>query len=115
MSSPVDTSHSPRSLCTENVFLVGSVSELGSWSPDHAISLSPTNYPTWNGECPNCGVLKALLIGPGRTATVTLPGYTSIQYKYIKKDGDKVIWASDPNWSWGTPDAGSASLSDEWR
>jgi len=44
-----------------------------------------------------------------------LPGYTNIEYKYIKKDGDKVIWASGPNWSWRTPDAGSASLGDSWR
>jgi len=80
----------------ENVFLTGSVPELGNWSPDHAIPLSATKYPTWN-------------------ATVTLPGYTFVEYKYIKKDGDKVIWASDPNWSWRTPDAGSVTLDDVWR
>jgi len=80
----------------ENVFLAGSVPELGNWSPDNAIPLSPTNYPTWN-------------------ATVTLPGYTTVEYKYIKKNGNDVVWASDPNWTWKTPDAGSATLSDNWR
>ena len=38
------------SICSENVLLVGSVPELGNWSPDHAIPLSTVNYPTWNGE-----------------------------------------------------------------
>jgi hypothetical protein len=55
------------------------------------------------------------MTGLGRAATVTLPGYTLVEYKYIKKDGDKVVWASDPNWSWRTPDIGSATLNDNWR
>lgn len=80
----------------ENVYIVGSVPELGSWLPSKAIPLSSADYPTWSG-------------------TVTLPGYTNIEYKYVKKDGDKVIWASGSNWSWRTPDAGSASLGDSWR
>ena len=37
----------------ENVFLAGSVPELGNWSPDKAIALSPANYPIWSGEYPN--------------------------------------------------------------
>jgi glucoamylase len=51
---PLAYPNSTRSLCTiptENIFLVGSVPELGNWSPDHAITLSSTKYPIWNGEC----------------------------------------------------------------
>ena len=100
---------------TENVFLAGSVPELGNWSPDNAIPLSPTNYPTWNGECWTLGFWGISLTRCGYTATVTLPGYTTVEYKYIKKNGNDVVWASDPNWTWKTPDAGSATLSDNWR
>jgi len=87
--------HAPT-IFGEEVFIVGSIPELGNWLPHKAIALSPLNYPTWS-------------------AAVTLPGYANIQYKYIKKHGDKVIWASDPNWSWRTPETGTASLSDTWR
>jgi len=80
----------------ENVFLVGSVPELGNWSPNNAIALSSTAYPTWSG-------------------TVTLPASTVVEYKYIKKNGDSVTWASDPNWRWQTPASGSTTLSDTWR
>jgi len=80
----------------ENVFIVGSVPELGNWLPENAIALSSMNYPIWSG-------------------TITLPGYTNIEYKYIKKYDGGVIWASDPNWSWRTPDAGTTSLTDTWR
>ena len=44
-----------------------------------------------------------------------LQGYSYVEYKYIKKDGTKVIWASGPNWSWRAPDAGDVTLSDQWR
>jgi glucoamylase len=80
----------------ENVFIVGSVPELGNWLPENAIALSSVNYPIWGG-------------------TITLPGYTNVEYKYIKKSDSGVTWASDPNWSWRTPDAGTATLSDTWR
>ena len=51
----------------------------------------------------------------GISVTVPLPGYALIEYKYIKREGNKVVWASDPNWSWRTPDAGTATLKDDWR
>ena len=38
-------------IATENIFLTGSVDALQNWSPDNAIPLSSTNYPTWNGKC----------------------------------------------------------------
>lgn len=99
---------------TENVFVVGSVPQLGNWSPDKAIALSSATYPTWSGECSNRD-LSSFLTGPGHKATVQLQTSTNIQYKYIKKRGSDVIWASDPNWRWETPASGNTTLNDSWR
>jgi len=54
-------------------------------------------------------------MGYGYTATVTLPASTVVDYKYIKKNGDTIVWSSDPNWRWETPASGSAALNDTWR
>jgi hypothetical protein len=48
--------------CPENVFLVGSVPELRNWSPDNAIPLSSTDYPTWSGKYSGSG-LRVFLAG----------------------------------------------------
>jgi alpha-amylase len=40
---------------------------------------------------------------------------TTVQYKYIKKDGAQVVWESDPNRSVGTGSGCSLSLNDTWR
>ena len=54
-------------------------------------------------------------MGYGCIATVTLPASTVVEYKYIKKNGNTVVWASDPNWRWETPASGTATLNDTWR
>ena len=48
---PLTNMNSPSRIRTENIFLVGSVPELGNWASDNAISLSSANYPTWSGKC----------------------------------------------------------------
>ncbi|MEO3813151.1 carbohydrate-binding module family 20 domain-containing protein [Sphaerisporangium sp. B11E5] len=81
----------------QNVFVVGNVPELGSWSPAAAVPLSSATYPVWRG-------------------TVGLPPGTAIQYKYIKKNPDgSVTWESDPNRSFTTPATGTATRNDTWR
>ncbi|KIO16243.1 carbohydrate-binding module family 20 protein, partial [Tulasnella calospora MUT 4182] len=81
----------------ENIFLVGSISQLGTWSPSSAIALSSASYPVW-------------------TVTVSLPVNTSFQYKYIRKDSSgNVTWESDPNRTYTTPSSGSATENDTWR
>ncbi|KAG8902233.1 hypothetical protein FRB99_004719 [Tulasnella sp. 403] len=81
----------------ENIFLVGSLSQLGSWNPNSAIPLSSASYPVW-------------------AATVSLPPKTTFQYKYIRKSSSGAItWESDPNRSYMTPASGSGSTSDSWR
>jgi alpha-amylase len=81
----------------QNVFVVGNVPALGSWSPAAAVPLSSATYPVWRG-------------------TAGLPPGTAIQYKYIKKNPDgSVTWESDPNRSFTTPATGTTTRNDTWR
>ncbi|EIN06838.1 glucoamylase [Punctularia strigosozonata HHB-11173 SS5] len=80
----------------ENIYLVGSISELGNWDPNSAIALSAANYPNWQ-------------------VSVALPPSTAIQYKYIRIFNGAVTWESDPNRSLTTPASGSANENDTWR
>ncbi|KAL3459520.1 glycoside hydrolase superfamily [Aspergillus heterothallicus] len=88
----------------QNVFLVGSISQLGSWDTSSAVALSAAQYtssdPLW-------------------TVTVTLPVGTSFEYKFIKKLADgSIVWESDPNRS-SSVDSGCASttqvIDSSWR
>jgi chitodextrinase len=81
----------------QNIYVVGSIAALGSWSTAAAIQLSPTNYPAWS-------------------VTLSLPGSTSFEYKYIKKDGSgNVIWESGTNRTSTTPATGTVTLNDTWK
>lgn len=79
----------------QNVYLVGSIPQLGNWNTNSAIPLSPTNYPVWNG-------------------TVSLPTNTSFEYKYIIKDGSgNVTWEPGNNHSASTGSS-NGTLNDSW-
>ncbi len=81
----------------ENIYVVGSISALGSWNTGSAILLSSANYPTWS-------------------VALSLPGSTYFEYKYIKKDGSgNVTWESGANRSYTTPASGTATLNDSWK
>jgi chitodextrinase len=81
----------------QNIYVVGSIAALGSWSTGSAIALSSANYPTWS-------------------VAVSLPGSTYFEYKYIKKDGSgNVIWESGSNRTHTTPASGTATLNDTWK
>ena len=88
----------------ENVFIAGSIPQLGSWNVDNAIALSASKYsssdPLWD-------------------MTINLPAGTTFQYKYLKKEpGGNVVWESDPNRSFTVPTgcAGvTATDNDVWR
>ncbi|PLB48539.1 putative glucan 1,4-alpha-glucosidase [Aspergillus steynii IBT 23096] len=66
----------------QDVKVVGSTAELGSWSPSAAIALSADRYtssnPLWFG-------------------TVNVPVGKTIEYKYIRVQNGAVTWESDPN------------------
>ncbi|KAJ7610564.1 glycoside hydrolase [Mycena polygramma] len=81
----------------ENIFLVGSISQLGTWDPAASLALSSASYPTW-------------------TITVNLPPNTSFTYKFIRKETDgSVVWESDPNRSATTNASGSQTITTSWR
>jgi alpha-amylase len=80
----------------QNVFIVGNTTALGNWDPNSAVALSSASYPVWTGSA-------------------QLPLNTTIQYKYIKKDGGTVVWESDPNRSVNTGSGCTLALNDTWR
>ncbi|EAW08996.1 starch binding domain protein [Aspergillus clavatus NRRL 1] len=88
----------------ENIFLVGSISQLGSWSTSSAVPLSATQYTSSN---------------PLWTVTVQLPAGATFEYKFIRKQKDgSVIWESNPNRSYTTPNGCSSSpatKTDRWH
>lgn len=79
---------------TTPVFLVGSIGELGNWSPASAIPMTPS--------------------GSSWTATVNLPQSTAVQYKYIQKDASgTVTWESGSNHTATTGTGSAAALTDQ--
>ncbi|KAI7976123.1 hypothetical protein EIK77_008141 [Talaromyces pinophilus] len=88
----------------ENVFIVGSISQLGSWNTNNAIALSASKYTSSNNLW---------------YATINLPAGTTFQYKYIRKETDGTIkWESDPNRSYTVPSGcgvSTATENDTWR
>ncbi|KAK4054180.1 hypothetical protein OIV83_001206 [Microbotryomycetes sp. JL201] len=88
----------------QGVYLVGSLSQLGSWSPANSIKMtradtSSSKSGTWS-------------------VTVTLPASTSFQFKFVKlnnSDKSLVAWESDPNRSATTNSSGSQTVTSSWR
>ncbi|KAI9456015.1 glycoside hydrolase [Lactarius psammicola] len=81
----------------DNIFVVGSMPQLGNWDPSNAIPLDPTNYPVW-------------------AATVYLPSNVAFQYKFIRKESNgNVVWESDPNRKDTTLALGTQSIVTSWR
>ncbi|KAK0244972.1 glycoside hydrolase [Armillaria nabsnona] len=82
----------------ENIFVVGSISQLGNWAPVSSIALSANDYPVWE-------------------ATVSIPAGTIFQYKFIRKETDgSVVWESDPNRQATVISSGTTqTISTTWR
>jgi glycosidase len=85
-----------------NVYLVGSVEELGNWNTDKAIGPMFNNtstigtYPTWFYD-------------------VNVPAGTTIEYKFIKKDSSgNVVWESGNNHKVVTPSSGTSTVTVDW-
>ena len=80
-----------------NVYVVGSIASLGSWSTAAAIPLSSASYPTWS-------------------KSVIVPKSTSFEYKFLKKDGSgNVTWESGTNRSYSTGSSSGYTTSDTWK
>lgn len=75
----------------QNVYVVGSIAELGSWDPAAAIQLNPTEYPTWTEGIDG------------------LPSNTAVEWKCIKKYGTQVEWQPGANNYFTTPLSGTVT------
>lgn len=87
----------------ENIYISGSISQLGSWNTNNAVALSAQAYTSDH----NIWYVQ-----------IKLPPNTSFQYKYFRKESDGTInWESDPNRSYTVPGncAGTATEADSWR
>lgn len=72
----------------QNVYVVGSIPQLGGWVVAAATKLAPTAYPSWTG-------------------TIALPASTAITWKCIKINGAAVVWQGGGNNAFTTPAAGA--------
>ncbi|MEU4236893.1 carbohydrate-binding module family 20 domain-containing protein [Actinoplanes sp. NPDC026619] len=80
----------------ENVYVLGNQTALGSWNTSGGVALSSASYPVWTG-------------------TVNLPPNTTVEYKYVKKNGTAVTWESGSNRTLTTGSSCTTSVSDTWR
>jgi glucoamylase len=87
----------------QNVYVVGSIAELGTWDATKAVKLNADMYtdgtPLWYGS-------------------LKLAAGTKFEYKYVRKDANgAVTWESDPNRSYTVPTScrSAAAVGDKWR
>ncbi|MFD2784066.1 alpha-amylase domain-containing protein [Hymenobacter rubripertinctus] len=80
----------------QDVYVVGSTAQLGSWNAASAIKLSGAAWPKWSG-------------------TVNLTSGTAVQYKYLRKDAaGNVLWEGGANRAF-TPSGATATRTDTWQ
>ncbi|OWP63292.1 alpha-amylase [Hymenobacter amundsenii] len=80
----------------QDVYVVGSTAQLGSWNAASAIKLSGAAYPKWSG-------------------TVNLTSNTAVQYKYLRKDAaGNVLWEGGANRAF-TPSGTTTTRTDTWQ
>ncbi|KAM0816695.1 putative Starch binding domain-containing protein [Seiridium cardinale] len=87
----------------DTIKVVGSISQLGSWTVANAPSMSATSYTSAN---------------PLWTYNLSLPAGTAFEYKFVKvSSSGAVTWESDPNRSYTVPTSCSttATVSSSWR
>ena len=86
-----------------NVYIVGSVPELGSWDSTKAIG------PLFN-DTPTIGVY------PTWFYDISVPANTQIEYKFIKIDGaGNVIWEGGMNHVYTTPASNTGEITVNWQ
>lgn len=87
----------------ENIFLLGSIPQLGNWDTSNAVALSASDYTNSNNLW---------------FVTISLPAGLSFEYKYIRKEADgSIIYESGANRRYTVPAncQGEAYESDSWR
>ncbi len=90
---------SPTSM-GDNIYLTGSVYELGNWSTSSSVAIGPMlppNYPNW-------------------FITASVPACATIQFKFIKiTSGGAVTWENGANHSYTAPCSGTGSTTVGWQ
>lgn len=81
----------------DEVYIVGSIPQLGNWTAISAAHLSGATYPVWKG-------------------TVSVPAGTTFQYKYvIVRASGSYTWESIGNRTATVPSSGCLSLNQTWN
>lgn len=84
----------------QNVYLVGSVPELGSWDDSKAIGVMYNQvmykYPSWYYD-------------------VSVPAGTTMEYKFIKKNGTSVTWEGGNNHTYTVPQNTTGTVTVNWQ
>lgn len=81
----------------DEVYIVGSIPQLGNWTAISAAHLSGVSYPVWKG-------------------TVSVPAGTSFQYKYvIVRSSGAYTWESIGNRTATVPASGCLNLTQTWN
>ncbi|WP_269633333.1 alpha-amylase family glycosyl hydrolase [Pelomonas sp. BJYL3] len=84
----------------ENVYLTGDRFELSNWSSSTpvgpAFNQVVTSYPNWYYD-------------------VSVPASTTLQFKFIKKNGSAVTWEGGANHTFTTPASGTATVTVNWQ
>lgn len=83
----------------QEIYLVGSISQLGSWNTANAILMSASAYTNAN---------------PVWSVVVQIPAGTYFEYKYVRKEAGAFTWDSGNNKVYTTPGTctGTATIND---
>lgn len=84
----------------ENVYLTGSVAELTNWDSTNPI-----------GACFN----QVMNVYPSWYCDINVPANTTVQFKFIKKNGAAVVWEGGSNHSYTTPASGTGKVIVNWQ
>ncbi|UHA74963.1 alpha-amylase family glycosyl hydrolase [Paenibacillus sp. 481] len=84
----------------ENVYLSGSIPELGAWNLNKAIG------PMYN---------QVVYQYPNWYMDVSVPANTTIEYKFVKKQGSSAVWEGGSNRTYTTPSSGTGTVVVNWQ
>lgn len=95
-----NVNNAPPTNFGDNVYVTGSVPELGNWSTDKNVAvgrLLAPNYPNWFGMA-------------------SLPAGRKVEYKFIviRADGS-VVWENGLNHTYAVPTSGVGSVTVDWQ
>lgn len=92
--------NAPPTSFGDNIYLTGSVTELGAWSTSTSVAIGPMlapGYPNW-------------------FISASVPACTSVQFKFIKMtSGGAVTWENGSNHSYTTPCSGTGATTVNWQ